>query len=300
MSKLSNSLAAARGPRVGVVTVAFLSDDVLPQLLTSIKSASKEPVAVVVVDNDPSERSLARIQADEVGAAYIARPDNPGYGAGMNAGVALLPASVKWVVICNPDLKLEPGSIDALLSTATTDARIAAVGPTILNIDGSVYPSARLIPSLRTGVGHALFAKVWASNPWTKNYTQQRVDALERRDAGWLSGACLLVRRSAFVGINGFDEAYFMYFEDVDLGNRFGNTGWRNVFEPAASVVHIGGHSTAGSSARMVRAHHESARRFLDHYYSGWALWPLRFVFRIGLGSRSAILRRRLRRSSVI
>lgn len=289
MAEPSDTPAGPLGPRVGVVTVAFRSNDVLPRLLESLDHASVEPLAIVVVDNYPGDGSLADTQAHEVHATYVALPDNPGYGAGINVGVTFLPASVEWVLICNPDLELAPASIDALLATAESDARIASIGPAILNTDGSVYPSARRVPSLRTGVGHALFANVWQANPWTKSYKQDSPEALERRDAGWLSGSCLLVRRSAFTEIGGFDDGYFMYFEDVDLGYRFGKAGWRNVFEPSAQAVHIGGHSTAGSSARMVRAHHDSARQFVNRKYSGWQWWPVRTALGVGLSVRSRV-----------
>lgn len=297
MAESSDESGARPAPRVGVVTVAFRSNVVLEKLLASLANASSEPLSVVVVDNFPGDDESASPIAHRFSATYVAMPENPGYGAAINAGQNFLPDSVEWVLICNPDLELAPGSIDALLSTAETDARIAAVGPAILNVDGSVYPSARRVPSLRTGIGHALFANVWTSNPWTRAYKQDATDVLERRDTGWLSGACLLVRRAAFVGIGGFDEGYFMYFEDVDLGYRLGKSGWRNVFEPSARAIHIGGHSTAGSSVQMVRAHHTSARQFVNRKYSGWQWWPVRAALGAGLSVRSRVQVRALKKS---
>jgi N-acetylglucosaminyl-diphospho-decaprenol L-rhamnosyltransferase len=118
------------------------------------------------------------------------------------------------------------------------------------------------------------------------------------RDAGWLSGACVLVRRSVYEQIGGFDEGYFMYFEDVDLGMRIGRAGFRNVYDPGAWVVHAGGHSTQGASERMVRAHHDSAHRFLSRKYPGPLLWPIRATLGLGLRLRSTLVMRRVRRMS--
>src|SRR5690606_10093760 len=106
------------------------------------------------------------------------------------------------------------------------------LGPRVLNEDGTTYPSARAVPSLRTGVGHALFTNLWTANPWSRRYRDDLAPADEARDAGWLSGSCVLVRRRAFDELGGFDEGYFMYFEDVDLGYRLGKAGYRNVYEP--------------------------------------------------------------------
>lgn len=282
--------------RIGVVTVAFRSDGVLPAFLSSIERASSQRIATVVVDNLPGEGTHAEAIAAEHDALYLARADNPGYGGAMNAGASRLPASVTWMLLSNPDVELSPGSLDSLVAVGESSPEIGAVGPAVLNEDGTVYPSARAVPSLRTGVGHALFVNLWQSNPWTSRYRQDSDESVVRRDAGWLSGSCVLVRREAFDGIGGFDEGYFMYFEDVDLGYRLGRAGWRNVYEPAVTVVHLGAHSTASESARMVQAHHDSARRFLSRKYRGWYLWPIRAALGIGLRIRSGALKSRARR----
>lgn len=272
-------------PSVAAITVSYGSDEVLPTLLDSLRTASRTLVPVVVVDNRPSTEieSIARA----AGAAYLPLPHNPGYGAAINAG-AQLAGDVDWLLIVNPDVRLEPDSIDALLRAVSSDATIGAAGPAILTAEGDVYPSARRIPSLRTGVGHALFGTTWPRNPWSRQYRQD--GELAARDAGWLSGACLLVRRSAFAEIGGFDPKYFMYFEDVDLGMRLGRAGWRNRYEPSARVVHTGAHSTLAARTSMTRAHHESANRFLTKKYSGIAWSPVRLVLRAGLWLRGRVM----------
>ena len=281
-------------PAVAVVTVSYGSGDVLPGFLASIPAASTAPVDIVVADNKPDAEDGVASLATDAQAQYLSLETNRGYGAGMNAAIASLPAEIVWVLISNPDVVVEAGAIDVLLATGEEDPAIAAVGPAIMT-GGQIYPSARAIPSLRTGVGHALFANIWIGNPWTRAYKRDVDTVAVRRDAGWLSGACLLVRRSVFDELGGFDQGYFMYFEDVDLGYRLGKAGYRNVYEPAAVVLHSGAHSTssASESARMIAVHHASARRFLNKKYSGWLLWPVRATLAVGLSVRSAVLRRR-------
>lgn len=280
---------------VAVVTVAYRSNTVLPEFLASIAAASAHPVTTVVVDNRPDAESQAAELAAAHGAGYVALPANPGYGGAVNAGVATLDAAVRWVLISNPDVVLDPGLIDALVAAAEGDPTIAAIGPAVRNPDGTVYPSARRVPSLRTGIGHALFVNLWHDNPWTRRYRQDAAEAVTERDAGWLSGACLLVRRAVFDELGGFDEGYFMYFEDVDLGYRIGRAGYRNRYLPSVGVTHIGAHTASRDSAAMIRAHHASARRFIARKYSGWYLWPVRAVLAVGLGVRSLLLQRRAR-----
>ncbi|MDO9396330.1 MAG: glycosyltransferase family 2 protein [Herbiconiux sp.] len=274
-------------PEVAVVTVSYSSEDVLAPFLESVERASTAPLLMVVADNKPREGSEVQRIVAEHGARYLPLPANPGYGGGMNAAVATLPGSVRWVLISNPDIVLKPGAVDALVAAGQAGDDIGSVGPRIVT-DGVTYPSARAVPSLRTGVGHALFARVWPGNPWTRRYHAGSGRSGEA-DVGWLSGSCLLVRRSAFDAIGGFDEGYFMYFEDVDLGYRLGKAGWRNHYAPGAEAEHSGGHSTVGESARMIEAHHRSAYRFLSQKYRGPVLAPLRLVLRAGLAVRTRL-----------
>ncbi len=116
------------------------------------------------------------------------------------------------------------------------------MGPLIRDPDGSVYPSARHLPSLIRGGMHAVVGPFWKSNPWTAAYRQEQLEPSER-PVGWLSGSCLLLRRSAFDEVSGFDERYFMYMEDVDLGDRLGRAGWQNVYVPSAEILHDKGHA---------------------------------------------------------
>ncbi len=291
---MATSGARADSPRLGVVTVSYRSESVLPAFLASIADASALPIVSVVADNLPGE-GTARMLTESAGATYLAMPENLGYGGAMNAAVAALPKDIEWLLVSNPDVVLTPGVLDRLLAVGQESTQIASIGPAIDNGDGTTYPSARAVPSLRTGVGHAMFTNLWPSNPWTRRYRNDGV-VTERRDAGWLSGACLLVRRSAFNELGGFDTGFFMYFEDVDLGYRFGKHGYRNVYEPSVRVVHTGAHSTNSDSRAMIAAHHTSARRFLSKKYSGWWLWPVRVTLGTGLTIRSAIIGRRIRK----
>jgi N-acetylglucosaminyl-diphospho-decaprenol L-rhamnosyltransferase len=162
------------------------------------------------------------------------------------------------------------------------------VGPAIRTPDGELYPSARDLPQLSTGAGHAALGWVWPGNPWTARYRRERESPRER-PAGWLSGSCFLVDLQAFHSVGGFDPGYFMYFEDVDLAERLGRRGWVHVYAPSAVVVHEGGHATRREPHRMQRVHHTSALRYLSRQYPGRRHAPLRGMLRAGLGVRMLI-----------
>ena len=281
---------------LAVVTVSYGSGDVLGRWFETLTHASNRHPLVIVADNRP-DAQVAEL-ARRFGASHLELPHNPGYGGAVNAAVANLPASIRWILISNPDVKFEVGAIDALWASADAEPTIGSVGPAIFNDDGTIYPSGRLVPSLRIGTGHALFSGIWTNNPWSRAYRSMSADPRTPRDVGWLSGSCLLVRRSAFDEIGGFDEGYFMYFEDVDLGYRLGKHGYLNRYEPAARIVHHGAHSTSGdTSVRMIRAHHDSARHFVATKYRGPLLAPVRLVLGMGLTARAALHTRRVKRA---
>jgi N-acetylglucosaminyl-diphospho-decaprenol L-rhamnosyltransferase len=248
---------------------------------------------VIIADNGSTDGSVERA-ATRPGVRLLHTGSNLGYGGAANAGVAVLDPGVRWLVVINPDVVLGPGSIDALLAAAARHPDAGAFGPLITTPDGVVYPSARHLPSIGAGAGHAIFGWWWPSNPWTRRYRQDRAEPRERV-AGWLSGSCLLLRREAFAQVDGFDPAYFMYFEDVDLGQRLADAGWSSVYCPSARVIHQGGHSTERSPAAMADAHHRSAYRYLSRRYAAPWQAPLRLALRAGLAGRAFLSKRSAR-----
>jgi N-acetylglucosaminyl-diphospho-decaprenol L-rhamnosyltransferase len=259
------------GDVLGVVTVTYSPGDTLERFLDSLAKATTRPVRVVLADNGSTD-GVPEEAGQRPGVRFLPTGGNLGYGGGANRGVAALPPEVEWVVVANPDIEWAPNSLDTLLDAAARWPRGGAFGPLIRQPDGAVYPSARLLPSLGRGIGHGSLGRLWPDNPWTRAYRQSDTEVTERT-SGWLSGSCMLLRRAAFEAVGGFDERYFMYFEDVDLCDRLGKAGWQNVYVPGAEVTHIGGHATARSSAKMLAAHHRSAYQYLADRHTGpqWA-----------------------------
>lgn len=268
---------------VRVVCVVFHPGDELATFARTLAAASAAPVELVVVDNG-TDQSVSRAVADEFGARLLVTGSNLGYGGGANAGADGCEAP--WLLVANSDLEWEPGSLDVLVDAAAADPRTGSAGPALLNLDGTVYPSARALPSLTQGAGHALFVRVWPGNPWTRRYRAEQEKTGQQRPAGWLSGACLLLRREAFEAVGGFDDDYFMFFEDVDLGERLGRAGWTNLYVPQAKVTHVGGTSWRAKPATMISAHHASAARYVGRRYPRWYQWPVRQAAVLGLRLR--------------
>ncbi len=279
-----------------VVTVTYSPGPHLERFLASLSLATERPLSVLLADNGSIDGTPQAAVERYSNVRLFDTGANLGYGTAVNRAVAQLDGDDDWVIVANPDVQWGPGSIDALLDAATRWPRAGALGPLIRDPDGSVYPSARHLPSLIRGSMHAVIGPFWKRNPWTTAYRQERLEPSERT-VGWLSGSCLLVRRSAFSQVGGFDERYFMYMEDVDLGDRLGKAGWQSVYVPSAEVLHHRGHSTGYDPASHLAAHHKSTYIFLADRHPGWWRAPLRATLRVSLAVRSRLMVRSSLRS---
>lgn len=273
-----------------VVTVTYSPGSHLDRFLATLSHATDRPVTVVMADNGSTDGAPEQALERHPNTRLLRTGGNLGYGTAVNRAVAAIEqdsaADPDFLIVANPDVQWGPGSIDALLEAAGRWPDAGALGPLIRDPDGSVYPSARHLPSLVRGGMHAVIGPFWRSNPWTAAYRQDREEPSER-PVGWLSGSCLLLRRAAFDQVGGFDERYFMYMEDVDLGDRLGRAGWRNVYVPAAEILHDKGHSTGRDPARNLAAHHRSTYTFLSDRYGRWWQAPLRAAIKIALAVRA-------------
>jgi N-acetylglucosaminyl-diphospho-decaprenol L-rhamnosyltransferase len=251
------------GAAVSAVVVNYNAGEHLLGCVSSLRAEGVEDL--VVVDNGSDDGSVERLRAVDQ-AARVVRPDrNLGFGAGANAGVRVVRGA--YALVCNPDLVVHSGCIAALLEAAATRPDVAVVGPKILDADGVRYPSARAFPTLADAFGHAFVGLVSERNRWTRRYKLPDAGGGEQVD--WVSGACFLARVEAFASVGGFDEAYFMYVEDVDLCWRLRRAGWLARYEPAAVVTHVQGVSTARRPYRMIVAHHRSMWRFAERSTGG-------------------------------
>jgi N-acetylglucosaminyl-diphospho-decaprenol L-rhamnosyltransferase len=274
-----------------VVTVTYSPGPHLDRFLASLAHATDLPVTVVMADNGSTDGTPEEALERHPDARLLRTGANLGYGTAVNRAVAdyLSDSDAEYFIVANPDVQWGPRSIDLLIEAAERWQLAGSLGPLIRDPDGSVYPSARHQPSLIRGGMHAVVGPLWKSNPWTAAYRQDRLEPTERA-VGWLSGSCLLVRKAAFDEIGGFDERYFMYMEDVDLGDRMGRAGWQNVYVPAAEILHDKGHATGRDPARNLAAHHTSTYTFLADRHQGWWQAPLRWAIKSALTVRAGLV----------
>ena len=279
--------------QIGAVVVDHDAGSLLEGCVRSLLDDGAGPV--VVVENGGAGSAAEALRAPTpslLGSVRIIRPgSNVGYGAGANRGLAALAGEElppEWVLICNPDLVVHAGALAALRDVLESEKAWALVGPRIFDDSGEVYPSVRNFPSFTDAAGHALLAMFNPQNPFTLRYNPGTPEGDVVTPAGWVSGSCFLARRSALEELGGFDEAYFMYNEDMDLCWRARDAGWGVGFAGTAEVTHVQGVMTARHPYKMMVAHHRSAFRFTVRTTRGWrrAALPLAALV---LGARMAM-----------
>lgn len=285
---------------IAVITVTYSPGEYLDAFLDSVPEATASPTLSILADNGSTDGAPEKAAAERDGVEFWPTGGNVGYGSAINFAARRLremkeegEIDEEFFVFSNPDVVFDKGSIDEMIACARRwmdeGHAVACVGPYIRQSDGSAYPSARAVPNLSNGIGHALLGGIWKNNPWSRAY-RDNADMTRERTAGWLSGSCLLVRWEAFEKIGGFDERYFMYMEDVDLGDRFGRAGYDNVFCPTAQITHAVGHAAGKHPEKMLPAHHDSAYRFqADRHPRTWQA-PIRWSLWLGLKARAALM----------
>jgi N-acetylglucosaminyl-diphospho-decaprenol L-rhamnosyltransferase len=254
--------------RVAAVVVDFHAESALSQCVDSLRLNGVRQI--VVVENGEPGSTVAALQDRDV---TIVEPGlNLGYGRGANRGVARV-MDHELVLISNPDVVVHHGAVAALVAALDAQPRVAIVGPQIRRPDGSVYPSHRVFPNFWLAGLHALLAPIWPTNPATRHYRSRHDDGT----VDWVSGACFMIRRSAFEEVGGFDERYFMFAEDMTLCWDVHQRGWDVAAVDEAVVTHVEGLSRQRATRSMIWAHHRSALRFEWHTARGMrrALVPL-------------------------
>ena len=243
-----------------VIVVNYNAGTLLARCLRSILETAPG-AQVIVVDNASTDGS------DDVAAALGSRVTlvrnsrNVGFAAAVNMACSLIRSDDQFVMFLNPDSWLIEGAADHLASLLTEYPDCAIAAPTMFDQRGRLERNLRGDPTLLTGLfgRSSLLTRLFpASGAARRNV---RTD-MTRNQAGslidWVSGACMMVRRSAFEEVGGFDERYFLYWEDADLCRRLRERGFTIRYAPAAQVGHRAGTCSDSARALSVRAFHRS------------------------------------------
>jgi len=243
---------------LSVVVVSYNARDLLRSCLSAVAPLGHE---LVVVDNASSDGSAELVREEFPVARLVAMQDNVGFGAGVNAGMRV--TGSHYVLVLNPDAWPVGGAIDRLLEHAGRVPRAALLGPRLIDAHGKAQRSAIRPPGAFALAFWIAFPRLFSGAYGIARRLTGSGGREKVREGEFLMGAVLLLRRKAVEQIGGFDEAFFMFNEEVDLCFRLRNAGWQVELVPSATFVHVGGASTQTVPDQMYRELLRSHLRFL-------------------------------------
>jgi N-acetylglucosaminyl-diphospho-decaprenol L-rhamnosyltransferase len=228
----------------------------LPWIEQCLESVRGEET--IVVDNGSAD-GTPDVVRELFPQARVLERENRGLGAGWNAGMEV--AGGRYFLLLNADAWLTGGSLERLVAFADANPRAAIVGPRLLNPDGSLQRSVRGFPTLwRLATEYFFLRKLAPRSRLLNAFYAGGFDHDEVREAEFVMGACMLVRREAVEEVGPLDESFFLFSEETDWCYRFLRAGWQVLFFPGAECVHVG---AAAHGGRMLRENLRGHLRFL-------------------------------------
>jgi hypothetical protein len=267
---------------VSVVVVTFNALPWVEQCLDSVAGRD-----VIVVDNGSTDGTVAFVR-ERYPHVRVIEQDNRGMGGGNNTGMRA--ADGRYFFLLNADAWVVGDGLDRLVEFADAHPDAAVVGPKLLNTDGTLQRSVRGEPTLwRLSTEYLFIRKLAPRSQILNPLYAGGFDHDAVREADWLFGPALLVRREAADAVGLFDESFFMFSEEVDWMTRFRRAGWRVLFFPGAEVVHVGGASHGG---RLYVENLRGHLRWFDKHRGPKEAERVRRLLLLSLRLRALVLRR--------
>jgi GT2 family glycosyltransferase len=226
-----------QNPLVSIVIVSYNRLEVLRKTLLGLLHYFTEPmVEIILVDNASQEPIVETIRREFPQVQIIAHKKNIGFGGGNNVGAKQ--ARGKFILFANSDLILQGNPLPAMLELFQANPRAGIVGCQLLNTDGSLQPSYFRFPSLTMRFIQISGLKTLIN----KMFPRLRFEYNSTFKLDFVSGAFFIIPYTLFFEIGGFDERYFMYIEDADLGFQVKRKGRESLLLNTRDVIHIGQH----------------------------------------------------------
>jgi GT2 family glycosyltransferase len=278
---------------LATIIVNYNAGETLQHCVTAV-TKSKVKTRVTVVDNASSDRSaqnLLNLYGNQTGVEFLFNPDNLGFAPAVNAVARRSDAD--WILILNPDCIVEPETLGHLKNALENDDSAALAGPVVLDENGVVQRATlRRFPNPWKSLMAA--SGLWRLGRWFPAFHGVEVDISEKTGDAEVceavSGACMLIRRSALEEVGFLDEEYTMHCEDLDLMFRLRQHGWHCLFVPQARCVHEQGLSSRSRPTWVHFQKHRGMARFFAKFQAKSTSFPVRTLVYTGIWLRFIIL----------
>jgi GT2 family glycosyltransferase len=262
---------------IAVVIVTYKSARFAIDNLRSLFAEGSDPtlrIRAIVVDNASDDLpAISRTATDEGWLPWVtlmAAPLNGGFAYGCNIGIEAACSTVTPSYICllNPDAQVRPGAIKALAQFLETHVEAGIAGPSFETVEGDDWKTAFRFPTLLGELEQGL--QLSLASQLLRRWQVARQMGAHHETVDWISGAAMMIRPRVFAAVGGFDENYFLFYEETDLCRRARQSGFTTWYVPESRVMHIGGVSThlgRRSRTRMPAYYFESRRRYFAVTY---------------------------------
>ncbi len=255
---------------LSIIIVNYNVKHFLEQCLFSVHAAIADmPAEVIVVDNNSTDNSLAYLEPKFQNIRFIANSNNIGFGKACNQGFQL--ASGKYILFLNPDTIVPEDCFKQCISFFESHADAGALGVKMLDGSGRfLKESKRAFPSPTTSL-FKLFglSKLFPHSATFSKYHLGHLDENKNHEVDVLAGAFMMIKKDVLDKIGCFDEAFFMYGEDVDLSYRIQKAGYKNYYFADTSIIHFKGESTKKGSMNYVKMFYNAMSIFVRKHYGG-------------------------------
>ncbi|CAN5195238.1 hypothetical protein BH09PAT1_BH09PAT1_3920 [soil metagenome] len=230
---------------ISIIIVQYKVKVILHECLRSVITCTKNVnYEIIVVDNDDSKHIKKDLLKEFPQVIYVANKNN-GFGEGNNVGVTY--AKGKYVFFLNPDTIISPNTVESLYTYLEKNQDVGIAAPLLMHEDKKLFDlqGLGLLTPLRGIIALSFINKLFPHNKISKDYWRPEWDRTKVKEVDAVPGTAFMMRRDLYNSIGGFDDTFFLYFEEFDLCKRVKDLGYKLVMLPQAKIIHLWGKSTA-------------------------------------------------------
>ena len=278
--------------KVSVIIVSYNVRSYLAHAIDAILKSTHKNFEIIVVDNHSYDGTcdyLKENYQDNDLLHVISNSENVGFGKAVNQASKV--SNGKYMMVLNPDTIIEENTISTLVDYLDKNSNVGMVGPKILNADGTLQLACkRSFPTIKVALPKLLgLDKIFPNSQWAGKYNLTYLDPEKTHKVDAISGSCMLIKSKIFKKINGFDEKFFMFGEDLDLCKRVWAKNYEIHYVPDTKIVHYKGESVKTAPYDSREAFYYSMNIYINKHYSSTLGAFTRFFMSAGISLRKLI-----------
>jgi GT2 family glycosyltransferase len=252
-------------PRLSIIYIYYNTPKEIVDSISSLRNAIKNISYEILIVNNASPKKIPQEVLQNKKITIFQNTKNLGFGKAVNQ--AAEKALGEYLLVINPDTLCTKNSIFTMVTRMEKDKKIGVLGPQLQKQNGEILHSIGSVPKLPDSLFvFSFLSKLFPNNSYSKNYWAISIDRNIEQETETVGGACMLFRKNVFQKVRGFDERFFMYFEEIDICLRIKTIGYKIIYFPKSVVIHFVGKST-NNKQWIQKTYEESRFKFFEKKY---------------------------------